>query len=61
MGRSVGFRHCAVGPLGHVQDGPSNPGTMGGRDSKMQALCSGTLRTCLGVPSKPRTVGWGRE
>ena len=46
MGRTVGFRHCAVGHLGHVQDVLSNPGTVGWE----QALCSRTLGTCPGCP-----------
>ena len=59
MGRTLGFRHSAVGHLGHVRDIPSIPGTLGW-EGQGDFRHSGTLGSCLGCSQHSRDSGMGR-
>ena len=59
MGRTLGFRHSAVGHLGHVRDIPSIPGTLGWeRQWDFRHSAVGRLGRVWDVPSIPGTLGW---
>ena len=61
MGRTLGFRHSALGHLGHVWDVPSIPGTLGWEGQwDFRHSRSGTLGTCLGCSQHSRDSGMGR-